>query len=140
MDNFDIKVIKHKVSNEIKRKKLPIKLVYLFGSFAKGKESIKSDIDIAVLLKEDVYSKDPICIFGNIQSFARKLERIIKREVDIHILNRASLNFSYVVVTTGIPIYTSSRIELYKYQNKILGMFFDFIPFFEKYLTAYERV
>jgi predicted nucleotidyltransferase len=133
---MDIKAIKYEVAKEIQKEKLPVMLAYLFGSFAKGKEWAKSDVDIAILLKEDTYAKDPLRTCGNIQGFARRIERIIKKEVDVHILNRASLSFSYVVVTTGIPAYASSRIALHRYQNKILGMFFDFRPFFEKYLLT----
>jgi len=134
--DIDIETIKHKAKREIHKEKLPIVLAYLYGSFAKGKEKEGSDIDIAILLKEDEYSTDPLSVFGNVHGFARRIERLIKKEIDIHILNRAPLSFSYIVVTTGVPIYISSKIALYRYQNKILGMFFDFRPFFEKYLLT----
>lgn len=138
--SVDIKTFKKVVRREISNTKLPIVLAYLYGSFAKDKGKETSDIDIAVLLKVDEYSNNPLKVFECVQVLARKIERQIKREVDIHILNRASLSFSYIVVTTGIPIYKSSKIELYRYQNKILGMFFDFHPFLEKYLAAYGRI
>ncbi|MDP2752898.1 MAG: nucleotidyltransferase domain-containing protein [Nitrospirota bacterium] len=139
-NGVDIETIKHKAKREIRKEKLPIVLTYLYGSVAKGKEKESSDIDIAILLKEDEYSDDPLSVFGSVQGLARRIERQIKKEVDIHILNRASLSFSYIVVTTGIPIYISSKMALHRYQNKILGMFFDFKPFFERYLTVYGRV
>ncbi|MDH5203666.1 MAG: nucleotidyltransferase domain-containing protein [Nitrospirota bacterium] len=138
--DMDIETIKHKAKREIRAANLPIMFAYLYGSLAKGKEKESSDVDIAILLNEDEYSSDPLTVFGNIQGFARRIERQIKKEVDIHILNRASLSFSYIVITTGIPIYISSKKALYRYQNKILGMFFDFKPFFERCLTAYGRV
>ncbi len=71
---------------------------------------------------------------------AGRMERSIKREVDLRILNRSSLNFCYVVITTGIPLYTSSRTVLHNYQNKIIGMFLDFKPFLEKYMAKYVGV
>jgi predicted nucleotidyltransferase len=123
--DIDIETIKHKAKREIHAAKLPVVLAYLYGSLARGKEKESSDIDIAILLKEDEYSNDPLSVFGIVQGLARRIERQIKKEVDIHILNRASLSFCYVVVTTGIPIYISSKIALHRYQNKILGMFFD---------------
>jgi predicted nucleotidyltransferase len=137
---MNIESIKQKAKREILEAKLPIELAYLYGSFAKGKGKGSSDIDIAVLLKEDIYSHDPLNAFENIQTLAERIERVIKREVDIHILNRASLSFSYIVVATGMPIYISSKKALYRYQNKIIGMFFDFRPFLEKYLTSYGRI
>ncbi|MBI4653700.1 MAG: nucleotidyltransferase domain-containing protein [Nitrospirae bacterium] len=138
--NINIEELKHIIKREIRRAKLPVVLAYLYGSFAKGREGKGSDIDIAVLLKEEDYLDKPLNVFRKAQSLAGKIERQIKREVDIHILNRASLSFSYIVVTTGIPVYISSKAALYQYQNKILGMFFDFRPFFERYLTAYGRI
>lgn len=138
--DIDIERIKDKAKKEIHAAKLPIVFAYLYGSFAKGEGKEGSDIDIAVFLDEDRYSKNPLNLFGSVEGLARRIERQLKREVDIHILNRASLAFNYIVVTTGIPIYVSSKTVLHRYQNKIIGMFFDFEPFFEKYLIAYGRV
>jgi predicted nucleotidyltransferase len=112
--NLDIETIKHKAKREIHAAKLPVVLAYLYGSLAKGKEKESNDLDLAILLKEDEYSNDPLSIFGSVQGLARRIERQIKKEVDIHILNRASLSFCYVVVTTGIPIYISSKIALHR--------------------------
>ena len=127
------------LKKEIKALKLPVEIVYLHGSFAKGRESAGSDIDLAVLFKEDVYSKNPLKFFMEINQICGNLERELKREIDISVLNRASLSFSYNVITTGVPIYISSKTALYRYQNKILGMFFDFKPFLESYLPEYAR-
>ena len=37
----------------------PIVVVYLFGSYAKGKEKARSDMDLAFLLDEKAYKADP---------------------------------------------------------------------------------
>jgi predicted nucleotidyltransferase len=135
-----IQIIRKEIKKEIKTARLPIKLIYIYGSYAKGKEKEGSDIDIAVLFDEIEYSKNPLTALEIIHDTAVKIERLIKKDVDIHILNRASLIYSYVVVTTGIPAYMSSKTELYRYQNKVLGMFFDFKPFFEKYISTYVGI
>ncbi len=132
-----IAILRKELKGEFKTERLPIRLVYVYGSCAKGNETAGSDIDMAVLFDEIKYSKNPLNAMGMISNLATKIERLLKREVDIHILNRASLVYSYVVVTTGIPVYVSSKLGLYNYHNKILGMFFDFKPFFEKYNTIY---
>ncbi len=135
-----IAILRKGLKKEVKAERLPIRLVYVYGSYAKGKERDGSDIDMAVLFDEVKYSKNPLTVMGMIDNLATKIERLLKREVDIHILNRASLTYSYVVVTTGIPVYVSSKLGFYNYQNKILGMFFDFKPFFEKYNTIYVGI
>ncbi len=135
-----IRTLTNEIKKGIQREGLPVELVYLYGSYAKGKERKKSDIDIAILFNESEYAKDPLVALGKIQHIAIRIERLIKKEVDIRILNRSSLSFSYVVVTTGIPLYISSKRALYHYQNKILGMYFDFKPFLNRYISAYVGI
>lgn len=135
-----IETVRDEIKKEIRTAKLPVILVYLYGSYAKGMEKVGSDIDIAVLLKEDAYSKNPLGAVRSLQGIAMRIEKSIKKEVDVRILNRSSLSFSYVVITTGIPIYMSSKTAFHNYQNKILGMFFDFKPFFERYISTYVGI
>jgi len=137
---MDIETITRHAKKEFENNGLAVELAYIYGSFAKGKEKAGSDIDIAILLKEDKYVKNPLNMLGKVQNLAERIEKRIKRDVDIRILNRASVSYSYIVVTTGIPIYTSSKMTLFRYQNKILGMFFDFRPFLETYLNAYAGI
>jgi len=71
-------------------------LVYLFGSYAQGKVHPLSDVDIAVLLKE------------NVDFFEKKLDlmEIISRtlltdEIDLVILNEASLGLLFEIFNKG---------------------------------------
>ncbi len=135
-----IRTLTNEIKKGIRGAGLPVELVYLYGSYAKGKEKEGSDIDIAVLFEEVEYAKDPLGALGRIHDIALRIERLIKREIDLRILNRSSLSFSYVVVTTGIPLYIASKKVLYHYQNKILGMYFDFKPFLDRYISRYVGI
>ncbi len=128
------------LKKEIKAESLPVKIVYLHGSFAKGCERDGSDIDLAVLFDEKKYSKNPLKYFMAINEICGRLERELKRNIDISILNRESLSFCCNVIITGVPVYISSRTALHRYQNKIMGMFFEFRPFLEGYLVKYARI
>lgn len=46
---------REKIINQLKKAlaKQPVKLAYLYGSYARGQETPKSDIDIAVMLEEN---------------------------------------------------------------------------------------
>lgn len=136
--NMDVlRFLKKALIKEIRARNLPIEVVYLYGSFARSMKRTGSDIDLAFLFEEEAYRKDPLRCFISVNEICGELEREIKREIDISILNRASLIFSYRVITTGRPIYLSSKKSLYIYEGKIMGMFFDFKPFLDAYLTEY---
>ncbi len=132
--------LKKILKREIKLRKLPIEIVYIHGSYAKGREHKGSDIDIAVLFNEREYAKTPMKCFTGLNEVCAVLEKEIGRDVDISILNRASLIFCYKIITEGIPLYNSSKKAMYFSQNKIMGMFFDFKPFIDACLTQYARI
>ncbi len=128
------------LKKEIKLKKLPVEIVYIHGSYTKGREHKKSDIDLAVLFNEKEYAKSPTRCFIELNDLCSGLEKEVGRNIDISILNRASLTFCYKVITEGIPIFVSSKKLMYYYQNKTIGMFFDFKPFIDTYLTKYASI
>ncbi|MFN3480646.1 MAG: type VII toxin-antitoxin system MntA family adenylyltransferase antitoxin [Thermodesulfovibrionales bacterium] len=134
-----LRFLKKALIKEVRARKLPVRIVYLYGSFARSTERAKSDIDLAFLFDEEAYCKNPLRYFMSVNEICGKLEKEIKREIDLSILNRASLIFSYHVITSGRPLYLSSKTSLYKYECKIMGMFFDFKPFLDAYLIDYAK-
>ncbi|MFN3396451.1 MAG: nucleotidyltransferase domain-containing protein [Thermodesulfovibrionales bacterium] len=99
-----LRFLKKALRKEIRTRKLPVEIVYLYGSFARSMERAGSDIDLAFLFDEGAYCKDPLRYFMSVNKICGKLERDIKREIDISILNRASLIFSYLVPTSCINL------------------------------------
>ncbi|MCX7794488.1 MAG: nucleotidyltransferase domain-containing protein [Thermodesulfovibrionales bacterium] len=131
--------LKEMLNKEIRSRGFPVRLIYLYGSYSKGRSTPKSDIDLAVLFDEDFYKKKTLEAIGIMEVIALRLEKALHKKIDIKALNRASLFFSYIVVTTGMPVFYLSKEELYKYYCKILGMYFDFRPFMEKTLSSAGR-
>lgn len=124
--------LKEFFNKEVKDRKVPIRLIYLYGSYSKGRPNLHSDIDLAVLFDNSFYKKNSLEAIALMEFIALRLEKSFAKKIDIRALNRASLFFSYIVVTTGIPVFYLSKDELYKYYCKILGMYFDFKPFMER--------
>jgi len=106
--------------------------VYLFGSFLRGGLRIDSDIDLAFLLDEKAYKSDPIIAMSPAHLIAAKVGMQLDRETDVTILNSASLEMAYEVVTSGKCLFELDPDLRMEYEIKIKGMYFDFRPFLEK--------
>lgn len=86
-----------------------IQLSFLFGSSVKGYFTKESDIDIAVL-----FDKKPD--LNEVFELKEKLESILKRDVDLAILNGASPILKMQVLKNGILIF--------KRDDKVYNKFF----------------
>ncbi len=90
--------IKAKISR-IFEKYPQINTAFLFGSEAKGKARCGSDIDVAILLRED-YENRPDYLELKVQ-----LERTLGKDVDLVILNDASEVMKHQVRIHGKILY-----------------------------------
>jgi predicted nucleotidyltransferase len=106
--------------------------VYIFGSFLKGNSGKASDIDLAFLLDEKAYKSDPIVAMSPAHLIAAKVGMQLDRETDVTILNSASLEMAYEVVTSGKCLFELDPDLRMEYEIKIKGMYFDFRPFLEE--------
>ena len=106
--------------------------VYIFGSFLKGNSGKASDIDLAFLLDEKAYKSDPIIAMSPAHLIAAKVGMQLDRETDVTILNSASLEMAYEVVTSGKCLFELDPDIRMEYEIKIKGMYFDFRPFLEE--------
>lgn len=102
---------------------------YMFGSFAKGAEREKSDIDIAFAFYESFYKEDPFKALQTAQILGARLGRKVTRTVDVAILNGSSLNFAYHVVREGMCIYESNTTDRILYEVTLDNKYQDFAPF-----------
>jgi len=105
--------------------KKEVVVVYLFGSYADGKQHKKSDIDLAVFLRNGEKRSD---------DYIFDLQRIIKGvEFDIKILNESSTFFQFQVLKKGRKIYCSDEIARIRYEVKVMGEYQDFKPYLDYY-------
>jgi predicted nucleotidyltransferase len=101
----------------------------VFGSFARNQERPKSDIDLAFLVDQTSYRMDAFEATVPVHMIAGKLGMKLDRIVDVTILNSASLEMAYEIITTGRLLFESDVELRLQYEIKIKGMYFDFQPF-----------
>lgn len=98
-----IPVIKQKILEYFKDK--PVTKVYLFGSYADGRATSKSDIDILVELD---YTKN---IGLRFYRWIDELENIFRKKVDMETLDFAPLYFINNVKKQMILLYEREKIN-----------------------------
>ncbi|MFH1985719.1 MAG: nucleotidyltransferase domain-containing protein [Pseudomonadota bacterium] len=105
---------------------------YLFGSSASGTHKQSSDVDLAFLVDERVYASDPVVAISPAYSVATKIAMSLDKETDVTILNGASIEMAYEVISSGRCLYEIDQDQRLAYESKIRGLYFDFMPFIEK--------
>jgi predicted nucleotidyltransferase len=103
--------------------------VYLFGSCATGTQSDTSDVDLGFLFREEHYRADPLDAFEDACLIAAKIGDRLGRKTDVVVLNGASLELCFEIITTGTCLYQTDEDERLLYEAKIMGLWFDFKPF-----------
>ena len=87
-----------------------IDLAYIFGSQAAGKKGPISDFDIAVLFSEPHQSVQRY-------ELTHELNTVLKTDqVDLIVLNNASIELRYAVIATGIVAY-EANVETHSIEN-----------------------
>lgn len=94
-----------------------LELAFLMGSYAKGTARKDSDVDVAVLFSSTLSSSD-------ILDLNLRLSAVLKKEVDLVVLNTAGPIIKMQALKTGILIYrTKNTYEdffthtLYEYED-----------------------
>lgn len=110
----------------------PVVAVYLFGSFVDGKATERSDIDLAFLIEAEAYSADPFKSSASAHMIAAKIGLALDRQTDVSILNGASLEMAYEIITTGVCLTEVDADKRIEYEISLKGMYFDFKPFLDR--------
>ncbi|MFW6230155.1 MAG: type VII toxin-antitoxin system MntA family adenylyltransferase antitoxin [Halanaerobium sp.] len=116
-------------------KREEIIFAYLYGSMARETANRLSDIDIAIYIEK---SKKPASgTFGYRSELIAELQSLVKREVDLIILNEISLSLAFNVLKEGKLLFTKSDKRRINFHESIMRRYLDFLPVFkvqEKYL------
>ncbi|MFW6001691.1 MAG: type VII toxin-antitoxin system MntA family adenylyltransferase antitoxin [Halanaerobium sp.] len=99
-----------------------IKAAYLFGSYAEGRENKKSDLDLGILLDENYNKMIKLDILS-------KLSENNFDDVDLVILNTASILLKYEIVKHNQLIYCREDFDFSSYFSKTVRFFLDFKPY-----------
>lgn len=121
-DFKEVKCIFEKNINELLQK-YHIKLLYVFGSYAKGNNNQNSDIDIAVLLDDSYSAVDKLNLIGD-------LTLIFKRDdIDLVILNTANPVLRHQIIKYGKIVYEENQDTRVFFEVKVLSEYMDMEPF-----------
>lgn len=101
-------------------------LAYLFGSYARGQERPHSDLDIALLLDEQ--NRTSFELLERRLDLAVQAEELLEKEVDVVLLNRASLLLQGEVLGEGRLLYAVNKTAQVEYEARARALYFDFQP------------
>ena len=110
--------------------KLECEAIVLFGSYARGTQNNKSDIDIAIKPKKDLSKKEQFYL-------AQEISNTINIEVDLINLNNIGDGFRYEILISGLTIYCEDELkfELYK-----LDMYREYLELNESRKAIIDRM
>lgn len=102
--------------------KSEIQFAYLFGSYAKGKETKLSDIDVAVYLSKfsDLFS----CRMRLMEEVSREMG---KHSIDLIVLNDSPLILQYEIIRHG-KILKDNKPQRINFETRIIRNYLDTEP------------
>lgn len=106
-----------------------ITCAYLFGSQARGDVGHSSDVDIAILLTQ----VPPPTLAGLRFDITATLENVVRRPVDLVVLNNAPVDLIHRVLRDGILIFERDRAARIRFEVKARNEYFDLLPFLQRY-------
>jgi uncharacterized protein len=113
--------------NQIKDSNTVVALL-LFGSYASGRETAISDVDVAVLLDcsvdKELFMQERLRLMVELSSFLET------DHFDLVILNEASPALAYRVIRDGQLLFerNDARGQLVRFKVKMLDRYFDYQP------------
>ena len=116
-----------RILKEVLEKDENVIFAYLFGSQVSGLATEKSDIDVAVYFKlppEGVEKLD----------YAVKLEDVVKKEIDLVVLNEASPFLRFHILRTGVPLVVKDSEVLAKFKEKAMKDYDEYSYLSEAFL------
>ena len=120
---------------KVLEKEPQVLFAYLFGSYAKGTQDKKSDIDIAIYLRDtSLLEIDPLYP----SRLAIKIEKVLveKRTVDVRVLNDSTLRFKSQVLRYGKLLHSKDEKKRIEFETSSLAQYYDFKPHLEMYDAA----
>lgn len=106
---------------------------YLFGSAARGEERPDSDLDLAVLFRDD----PPRTLAGLHLDLADRLTGVLGgRRIDLVVLNRAPVDLVHRVLRDGVLLLERDRSARIRFEVRARNEYFDLLPHLQRYRKA----
>lgn len=115
-----------------------IKLAYLFGSVAKGKEGKLSDVDIAIFFDESLSKRE---IFNLQLKLMSELTSILKTDkIDLIVMNNAPLLLKYNIIKHGKILKDEIETKV-MVESRILSDYLDMKYYIDRHTNlAIKRI
>ena len=114
------------------RKYPGIDAVYLFGSLAIKKANRLSDIDLAIVPKDQTIKQKKLDIFTD-------LARAGYGKVDLVFMDTDDIVLKYEAVKNNNLIYQSPNFDRGEYFSRIIRDYFDFLPYLTEQRLALKQ-
>jgi len=120
-------MLEEKIKKMLEKEK-NILFAYIFGSYARGEARENSDIDVAIYVK-----KVPKDIFKYENKIASKIEKEIKKQVEVRILNKLPFLLQSRITKEGKLIFSKNEKERIKFETFVLSNYLDFSYLMKEY-------
>ncbi len=106
-------------------KNMPVSAAYFYGSYLDNTFNKKSDIDIALLVKEPVDKHKTVKMELNISA---QLDQHFTVPFDVRSINTAPLKTKGEIITRGKLIFCSDEELRVEFETHVRSRYFDFMP------------
>ena len=116
-------------------KRYGLRLIVLFGSQVTGRTHAESDVDVAVLAQRALSPSKRLALWSD-------LSRVLKADVDLTLLDRASPVLSNRIARNHRLLYEAKRRDWEKYRSYMLRRYWDagkFIDATQRYVARRTR-
>lgn len=108
---------------------------YLFGSVARGEATADSDVDVAILFANE----PPPTLDGLGLELEAALERLLRRPVELLVLNRASAVIVHRVLRDSRLVSNRDPSARVRFEVAKRAQYFDLQPILRRYWKLEER-
>ena len=117
----------------LRLKRAKVEIVYLFGSYAEGTYTLRSDIDLGIVFGDfEVVNGNSFLIYDEIYRILYDVFPGNQEKMDIVLLERASLELQFDAITHGKVVYGASSDLRLEYEERVLSLYADFYPILEE--------
>lgn len=118
-----------------------VSMAFLFGSYTKGQALFDSDVDIAVYFKpkERRLEWEEVGEWSEVIKIWADTEKILGKNVDVLVLNKAPCLIAFDAVHTGIPLVIKDHLLYLRFLSLINSAAIDFREFIEDYWRIEQR-
>lgn len=109
-------------------------VLYLFGSYSKGKVSPISDVDFAVLISENIPESD--YFQSRLHILADLMSAVKSSNIELVVLNAAPILLAFKVIASRNIIVENNASHRVHFEASVINRYLDLRPLFEEQQLA----